>query len=190
MNFNDRVWKTRKARINAAERLKSNDFISQVLIAYYSLFIITITIIDMKNNDLNFEVLTLILSILILVMSVFVFAMNYKERSLRFQNSYIKIDKISREVNRKEKDGQDISQLEKEYDDILECSENHSSCDYLQVMFDVRNEKGYNNKPFTCISWLSFLWCKGKKVLYILILFIMPIITLLAILNVSDYAAI
>jgi len=184
MNFNDRVWKTRKSRINASDRLKSNDFISQVLIVYYSLFIITITIVDIQNNSINFEILTLILSILILVISTFIFAMNYKERSLRLQNSYIKIDKISRQISKKENLNEDISQLEKEYDDILECSENHSYCDYLKVMFAVRNNKDYikENQPFTYLSWVSFLYCKVKKVLFVLILFGIPIITLLSIL--------
>ncbi|WP_455757640.1 SLATT domain-containing protein [Sulfurimonas sp.] len=184
MNFSDRVWKTRKSRINASERLKLNDFISQVLITYYSLFIIVITIVDMKNNDINFEVLTLILSILILVISVFIFAMNYKERSLRLQNTYIKIDKISREISKKEKANEDLSELERQYDEILECSENHSSCDYIQVLFEIKDDENYKkeNQPFTFISWVSFIWCKAKKVLYMLILFAIPIITLLSIL--------
>lgn len=186
MNFGDRVWKTRKSRINASERLKSNDFISQVLIVYYSLFIITITMVDIKNDDLNFEFLTLILSILILVISVFIFAMNYKERSLKLQNAYIKIDKISREISKKENAGDNnTSELEKEYDNVLECSENHSSCDYIQVMFEVRNDENYKkeNQPFTILSWMSFLWCKVKKIIYVSILFIIPLITLLSILK-------
>jgi hypothetical protein len=63
MAFSDNVWKTRKSRINTSERFKKNDLISQILIAYYSFFIIAITIVDIKCENINFEILTLILSL-------------------------------------------------------------------------------------------------------------------------------
>ena len=55
MAFSDKVWTTRKSRINTSERFKKNDLISQILIAYYSFFIIAITIVDIKNiNNIYF----------------------------------------------------------------------------------------------------------------------------------------
>ncbi len=180
MVFSNDVWITRKARINTSERLKQNDLWSQILIVYYSLFIIMITIIDIKNDNINFEILTLILSILILVISVFIFSMNYKERSIKLQTSYIKLRKIYRNVLEKEKNNESIDELFKEYDSILECTENHSQCDYLKVMYEVRNNEKYKeqNGNFTFINYCSYYWCKFKNKLFILILFILPIFVL------------
>jgi hypothetical protein len=173
MNNANRIWVTRKCRINASERLKNNDLFSQILIAYYSLFIIITTIIDMKNDHINFEVLTLALSIFILVASVFVLAMNYKERSLKLQTAYIKLNKIYREVEKKEATEEDFTEHLVEYDNVLECSENHAECDYLKVMFEVRNDPIYKdiNPKFTYDKYVQYSFCKVKDY-FLLALFI------------------
>lgn len=183
MAFSDNIWKTRKSRINTSERLKTNDLLSQILITYYSLFIIVITIIDMKDDALNFETLTLILSILILVVSTFVFSRNYKERSLMIQAAYIKMGKIYRKVVEKEKNNQDNSDLEEEYNDILSYTENHTECDFLQVMYEGRKDKIYLsiNGRWDCSKHLRWLWCKFAKYLFVFLLFVTPIIVLLAV---------
>lgn len=178
MEYNDKVWKTKKSRTNTSERLKQNDFISQLLITYYSLLIIIISIIDISNTESNFGTLTLILSILILVVSVFVFSMSFKERSLKLQNSYIKMDKLWIDMESKENKGEDISELKIEYSNLLECSENHSECDYLKVLHSVRNNKNSNNEPFTKMNMVEFYWCKFKRFFLISILFLIPIILL------------
>ncbi len=170
------MWKTRKARINTSDRLKDNDLLSQIFLTYYSLFIIIITIIDIQDDNLNFEVLTLVLSILILVVATFMFSMDFKGRYLRLQSSYIKIYKIYRETLKKEENDEDTSEQEKRYHDILECTENHNTCDYMQVMYEVRNNEEYKkvNPPFTFLSWTSFLFCKIKKIFYIVVFFSIP----------------
>lgn len=180
MAYSDSVWKTRKSRINTSERLKRNDLISQILIVYYSLFIIIITIVDIQNKELNFEVLTLILSILILVVSTFILAMNYKARSLILQTSYIKMDKIYREMKRKEENKEDTTDLENQYNTIVELTENHSNCDFLQVMYEVRKDEKYLevNGKWDYSKSLNRLWCKAKYLLQISFLFSIPIIIL------------
>lgn len=178
MEYNDKVWKTKKSRINTSERLKYNDFISQLLITYYSLFIIVISIIDISNTKSNFGTLTLILSILILVVSVFVFSMNFKERSLKLQYTYIKMDNLWLEMKKREKDGKDISELKLEYSNLLECSENHSECDYLKVLYSVRNNNNPNNEPFTKMNRVQYGFCKFQRFFFISILFLIPIIFL------------
>ncbi len=186
MEYNDKVWKTKKSRINTSERLKQNDFISQLFITYYSLFIIIISIIDISKTESNFGTLTLILSILILVVSVFVFSMNFKERSLKLQNSYIKMDRLWIEMKSKESKGEDISDLKIEYSNLLECSENHSECDYLKVLYSVRNNNNSNNEPFTKMKMLEYCWCKFKRFFFISILFLIPIIFLPMILDLTS----
>ncbi|MFA7090995.1 MAG: SLATT domain-containing protein [Arcobacteraceae bacterium] len=184
MAFSDNIWKTRKSRINTSERLKTNDLLSQILITYYSLFIIIIVIIDMNNTDLNFEILTLVLSILILVVSTFIFSRNYKERSLMIQSAYIKMDKIYREMQEKERKEEDIADLKEQYNTILELTENHSTCDFLQVMYEVRKDKRYIavNGKWDYSKCLQWLWCKTAKYLFVFSLFIVPIIVLFVIL--------
>jgi len=193
MNFSNKIWKTKKSRINTSERFKSNDFISQVLIVYYSLFIIIVTVVDIQNKEFNFEVFTLILSITLLIVSVFILSMNFKERSLKLQNCYIKLDKIYREMEIKEDNNHDISQLKSKYYNILDLTENHTTCDFLKVEFEVRNEnkqnendsnkKQYDNKPFTWDKWILLGICIFKRYVLISFFFLIPIIVLICVLT-------
>jgi ABC-type multidrug transport system fused ATPase/permease subunit len=174
----DNIWKTRKSRINASERLKRNDLVSQIFLAYYSFWIIVITIVDIKSEELNFELLTLVLAIAILVISIFTFAMNYKERSLKFQSAYIKLHKLYRQALNNEKNNIDNSEIEKEYDNILELTENHSECDYLQVRYSVRNDENYKevNQKFECSDYFAYFMCFSKTPLMVTVLLSAPIL--------------
>lgn len=195
MKFYEKVWKTKKSRINTSERFKQNDFISQILITYYSLFIIIVTIIDIKDDNIELGTFTLILSITLLIVSVFILSINFKERSLKLQNCYIRLDKIEKEMEKKEDNGEDISQLKSEYYTILDLTENHSEYDNLKVEFSVRNEneqnkdnpekKQYDNKPFTLDKWFMLGWYKLKRFLFISFFFLIPIILLLIILFIK-----
>lgn len=178
MAFSDKVWITRKSRINASERFKKNDLISQILIAYYSFFIIVITIVDIKNDNLNFEILSLILSILILIVSIFIFAMNYKERALVLQTSYVLMSKLYEKIKEKENKKDKYDELRNQYDMIVSLTENHSSSDYLEVMYEVKNNKDYEqvNGKWTFSKSVKIWIYKLTRFLKILFLFILPII--------------
>lgn len=178
MAFSDKVWITRKSRINASERFKKNDLISQILIAYYSFFIIVITIVDIKNDNLNFEILTLILSILILIVSIFIFAMNYKERASVLQTSYVLMSKLYEKIKEKENKKDKYDELRNQYDMIVSLTENHSSSDYLEVMYEVKNNKDYEqvNGKWTFSKSVKIWIYKFTRFLKISFLFILPII--------------
>ncbi|OHD96406.1 MAG: hypothetical protein A3E21_06910 [Sulfurimonas sp. RIFCSPHIGHO2_12_FULL_36_9] len=97
------------------------------------------------------------------------------------QIAYIKMGKIYRKVLEKEKNNQDYSDLEEDYDDILSYTENHSECDFRQVMYEVRKNQDYKtiNGEFGLQEWVSWLWCKSVKYLFVFLLFAIPIIVLL-----------
>ncbi len=173
MNLIDNVWKTRKARINMSERLKMYDFYSQILIIYYSLLLIVITIIDMNNNGIDVSIPTLILSIVILVISIFIYAMNFKQRSLEMQKSYISMQEILNKLNRLS----NTSSTEKEYFEILKSTENHSKCDHLKVLYEVRKQKESErlNGKFTWSMIFQFYFCCLKNWFLIITLFLLPI---------------
>ena len=168
---------------------------SQVLITYYSLFIIIVTIIDIKDDNLELGTFTLILSITLLIVSVFILSINFKERSLKLQNCHIRLDKIEKEMEEKEDKGEDISQLKSEYYTILDLTENHSEYDNLKVEFSVRKEmnkikiilkkKQYDNKPFTLDKWFMLGWYKLKRFLFISFFFLIPLILLSIILFIK-----
>ena len=178
MAFSNNIWITRKSRINASERLNKNDFWSQVLIAYYSICLITLTIVDIKDDNFNMETLSLILSILILTISIFIVSMNFKERSLILKTSYVKMAKLYRDVLKKEKDNANYEDLENQYNTIVELTENHSPYDYMELLNSIKNNQDYEtvNPKWTWTSALQLLAYRIKRFLIIISFFIIPII--------------
>jgi len=49
MKLSDKIWITRKSRIEASTRLEQNDFLAQVVINYYSVFIVIVSIWDLYD---------------------------------------------------------------------------------------------------------------------------------------------
>jgi len=176
MNLDDKIWKTSKSRMNMADRLKSYDMWSQFLIIYYSLCLIAVTILDMNNNQFDASVPTLILSIIVLVISVFIYAMDYGKRALETQKSYIEMQRKLSKIDKLK----DTKKLEEEYYNILDCSENHNHCDYIKVLYSVREQKEneqYNGR-FTWMKYLEYYICIFKIKFLIFILFLFPILML------------
>jgi len=174
LNLEDRIWKTRKARINMSERLKHYDFYSQMLIIYYSLLLIIVTIIDINNKNIDVSIPTLIFSIIILVMSVFVYAMSFGKRSVEIQKTYTSMQRILSKIKRLS----NTNRIEDEYYDLLESSENHRPCDFLKVLYEVKNQKDNDklNGKFTWDKSLKYFFCFIKTWFIIIILFLLPLI--------------
>ena len=99
--------------------------------------------------------------------------MNFKERSLRTQVTYIKMKKILRKFDTLK----DTKALEEDYYELLDNSENHTECDYLKVLYNVRTETQYkeNNGKFGFTKHISYYWCMFKNFGLIILLFIAPI---------------
>jgi hypothetical protein len=64
---------------------------------------------------------------------------------------------------------------------IISLTENHSDNDYLQVMYEVRNQKKYEevNGKWTCEKGTKRWMYKIKHFITLLFLFILPIIILM-----------
>lgn len=163
--------------MNASDRLKKYDFYSQLLISYYSLLLIIVTIIDMKIVSFDASMPTLILSITLLVISVYIYAMDFGKRALNLKSTYIELQRILSKISQYK----DTKSLEEDYYNILDCSENHNTCDYLQVLFEVRNQKKYLkvNGKFTYDKCLKYGLCAIKQKLLTFSLFILPILMIL-----------
>ena len=174
MSFDDKMWKTSKSKMNMESRLKKYDFYSQGLIVYYSLWLIGLTIYDMDKGDIDMSIPTLILSIVILVLSVYIYAMNFGIRAVKTKQAYVQIQRILSRTGRYK----DTKNLEEEYYHILDYSENHNNCDFLQVLYEVRNKEDNDklNGKFTYNKYLKFVICKIVFYFSIIILLLLPII--------------
>ncbi|NYT64740.1 SLATT domain-containing protein [Alcaligenaceae bacterium] len=122
------VWLTYKARIQAAQRLSSNDFHSQVLLVWYAFLSATLAIVTLRYDTLEFDIplIAAVFSVGLLVLSMFVTSQDFRGRSISMRSNYIALQALHRDMSQ-----DDPTTLEKaKYNELLAAVENHTSLDY------------------------------------------------------------
>ena len=92
VSLKNRVWKSYKSRINAAERLKGkNEFIAFLSI-YYSAILAAVSILNYVNKSENMDVFSIVLSVMVTILFLYFEGRNYKERYLKMKENYNNIN--------------------------------------------------------------------------------------------------
>ena len=178
--FSDKVWWTRKAKIKAERRLLNLDYYSQLLLLWYSSFLVCYSIYSLvkpPSND-NESVIMVALSVLILALTLFINNMNYKGRAMLIKQCYEKLSIIyTSSLNSTE-----LTEIDKEYQSILAASENHLERDFIKAMVDENS----NTSDKTLLTKHPTNWHKAQVLYYCLVnvtvflfLFIFPLIILI-----------
>lgn len=179
MSLANKIYLTRKCRINLSERLKRYNLFFQLLIIWYSFLLIVITIFF--KNELIFQDLILTLSIGVLVFSSLIAGMNYPERAIKAQILYTQLDFLYSQVDKATEDQKES--LYKQYTDLIALTENHSEqLDFLKVKYSLRNEDKdkYPNPP--ALKWYEYIIYWLEKVFFLSLVifsFALPFLILL-----------
>lgn len=188
---NERIWKTKKARMEAEARLKSNHLISNILINYYTFFVLGFSIwslvLESESEKAKYVTLmTLISSVGLFGVSLLITTLGYREKAVQFKESYIKLDSLESDFKhllrsmyrmQKEEVIDEFHSLEKKYFDILTLSDNHNQIDMEKVSID-RQLKGFEKM----IDGHKLK--KRVKYVTIFLLFSFPPILVLILLNI------
>lgn len=171
MTINDKIWWTRKAKIEQETRLLRYEFHSQALLIWYSFFTVTISILQIPKNDIPFHPSTLVVfSVLTLVMSAIVSAQKFHSRSEKVKTCYEKLNTIML-LSKEDKS--------KEYEDALNLCENHIKADHhiskVNVYFSTKKSKRDElYPPLTLKDFYETFISKCKYYLTIIILYTLP----------------
>lgn len=132
----ERIYITYKARIVAESRMLRLAFWSQVLVAWYSIAIIVVSLADISTvyKVTDGGVATTSLSILVLTASVFFYSQRFEIRAAGFRECYLKL----RELYDSDESPEIVL---KKYHDVLNAFENHSNFDYDSVLLASRVSK-------------------------------------------------
>lgn len=154
--FVDNVWKTRKARINASERLIYVSKFVRILNVYYSCFLIVLSLVDIKSDKIDLTILSLGLSIILSLSLFFIDSQQFMERANSLKNNYIEMQRILLHISDK-----NLKEMKDKYLDLLSQCENHTNADYYKALFQSKcnkNEKLCNFfKYFFCYRLWVFL---------------------------------
>lgn len=178
MELRDKIWLTRKCRIEASERLNRFDFFSKLILVYYSAFILCISIFDFVNPNSNLSFSLIVSSLLVLIASLFIASRNFKERSISFKQGYIRLNQLLENYTSKQDvdDDQINNKLSDEYFNVLNLTENHSEFDYLIVKLKLSSEEP--TLKISAREKFSLFFIIILRYLFVTVLFIIPILTL------------
>lgn len=138
VRLSERIWITRKCRIESECRLNRNATISSLLITYYSVISIVYAVIDIKNTQADYSFQLLIAAIITLAASIYVPSMRFKERASDFKKCYVRLYGLWEQARKAEEEDneKDVDQLKQRYQELIDESENHSPFDYYAVKFE------------------------------------------------------
>lgn len=156
--LSDNIWWTRKSRIQTAERLLANDFHTQLILVWYSLFSAAVAIYYLKfdpQSDLV-QVFMAIYSVMILSMSLFMSGRNFKERAMLMKQCYEQLGVLYKKA-KSFQDADDLGTLSKigeDYQYIINASENHKEIDYIVTLVKLKlSNDDITRKP----SWFHYV---------------------------------
>lgn len=141
--LSDKVWYTYIARVQAHKRLEKFDFVSQLVLVWYSFLSVATgayTLINDKFLGDRTGYLLLCLSVGVLIVSLVVSARDFRGRSINMKLHYVKLQRLYFTVQRCDFDN-DLQKLEDEYCKLLCEVENHTTLDDTRARVQRRNQK-------------------------------------------------
>lgn len=182
-SFRDkRVYITKKVRMNSEARLNKNNIHSIILVNVYTFTILCFSIFSITNEtDSKFELLGLIVSIGLFGVSLFVSLFGYREKAIAFKNSYLKINEIEGKLSilllNKELSDEELikgySSCQKEYNEILDKTDNHIDKDFIAYKIGSSNA--------TASEIVKHIYYKTSSLITWILLYSIPFITMLLI---------
>lgn len=132
-----KIWLTRKARINAAERMLWSESALRFFITYYSGFIIIMTVIGKESGRSGAYLEILALSIVVFGASLYAPALRLSERAERLKKNYIALDRVALEMRivawTPNPSAKDVQNVADKYLDLMAQAENHAGVDYTRA---------------------------------------------------------
>jgi hypothetical protein len=182
----NKIWITRKCRINTSERLILTNTIAQLFINYFTLVVLSISIwtlySESDNNHLSF--ITVVASLFLFAGTIGVNTLNFKERIAKIKNCYIQLDNLIADLEILKNDLPNLDRSDSKlkfegiregYSKILEDVENHNSYDYIKFQLS-------QNEYRSLVNYTRYYLYTLGYILIVLILILVPFLPLIFIL--------
>ncbi|XQY92498.1 SLATT domain-containing protein [Metabacillus sp. HB246100] len=182
-NLSDKIWITRKCRINTSERLIFLNYISQFFINYYTLVILSISIYTLYSDNASdfLSFTTVIASLFLFAVTIGINTLDYKGRIRDLKNCYIELDVLINKLELLKRELQlketreiklQFEQIRDDYIKNLKGVENHNSYDYLKFKL---SQKEYRN----VFLYLKYYAVNILFILTIVLLMFLPFLPIL-----------
>ncbi|MBG6288492.1 SLATT domain-containing protein [Pseudomonas nitroreducens] len=178
MELHNKIWWTRKSKIHAERRLLSNDLQTQLVLLWYALFSVAISIyyLIVKSSSTVAPGVWVVLSVFSLVASGFISGLNYKNRAALIKECYEKLDSLFQEAKLSAGDVARQGELAEKYRVVLSLCENHSDIDYRAARCEMHFSGDREFSPeigfYDYFRWVSY---KLLRFGFLLVIYISPV---------------
>ncbi|MDO3382466.1 SLATT domain-containing protein [Gilvimarinus algae] len=166
MELSDKIWWTRKSKIQTEKRLLSNSLQSQFLLLWYSFLSVSASVYNLKFPAAeSMQIVWIATSIWVLVISGYITGLSFKERASLIKESYQALQKL---YELSKLPSSDQVELLEEYEKTLNLCENHKEIDYYTALCqeyllaskgskndDIKSRLNRLPTPYVWISWFS-----------------------------------
>ena len=176
---------TRRARMEASDRLISSERFIQNINIYYSCFAVILSILCLFDNNKVLAIISTVLTSILAISIVFLNAQHYGERAQQFHDNFLELYQLLFEIRTaiRKKNYQETPELERRYIVLLKSIENHTQQDFLQILSlkdraKARRIENYK-KQFVGFPKVCFI---GKKIIACVIkafIWLFPVICVL-----------
>lgn len=174
--LSQKIWITRKSRIEAATRLEWNAYWSSFLIPYYSLFLVIVAAIDFKKGEIDYSFTSLVASIVILCFSILVSSSRFQERSLALKACYLNLDKLYQDAKFAEQSSNSTAKkklldIGESYMEVQSANENHTHCDFILAKYRLSHDSDFQLSITEKRKLYSY---KTGRAFFLISLFVIP----------------
>lgn len=151
------IWITRKCRINASDRLLKDAKYIEFLNVYYSIFVITLSLLSFVEQDSQYSFASIVCSIALTISIIYANATGLRERSEKLKQNYIDLQILLDQLSLINDDEEEkILAINEKYAELLKSTENHLEVDY----FRLRRTKASDVPPMGLsekLQWYRYL---------------------------------
>lgn len=148
------IWITRKCRINASERLLKSAKFVELLNVYYSIFVITLSLISLIEHNDQFSFASIVLSIALTISIVYANATGLRDRSTALKQNYIDLQVLLDQLSYIEAtETEKVLAISDKYAELLKLSENHLSID----LYSLKSTSSDPNFKMNWIEWAKYI---------------------------------
>jgi hypothetical protein len=137
-SLKDKIYITRKSRIEASERYKKWDFRISIINIYYSIILIIISIVSFTcQTSEQLSIASITTAILVFGFSMVGLSMQFKDKYYSFKTCYIKLGNLIKEIETASPENYDntYKSVYSDYLDVLDTTENHNTSDYFRYLY-------------------------------------------------------
>lgn len=169
-----RIYSTAKTRMLAESRCRRIALILNLSVAWYTLWIIVLSIYDLKATSDNENTVGLVvLSVIVFALSLVVPGLALEEKASRHRECYLRLQRL-------EADSLQADTKLQRYFDILEGYPNHSDLDWdlMLVSAAMRKEQLTNSRGLvqaSCWQWMKAIFYYALSYLAVVAAFSIPV---------------